>query len=303
MNTTAKQLLEKAVVRSGLHRLARTLGPRLPTVLAYHNVVPDTLSPVGDRSLHLSFSRFLEHLGVVEEHFRVVTLEEALQGAPENEEAPTVAITFDDAYHGALTLAVEELRRRAMPATIFVAPGQLGRASFWWDALAGEGQGLDEELRQFALSRLQGREPEVRGWAEATGRALVAVPDALRPGTISELATVAKLDGISLASHSWSHPNLTRVTDEDLLDELEKPLTWLRERTGSPPKWLAYPYGRHDERVRRAASETGYRAALALDGGPRFFPSRDEFAIPRINVTPGVSREGFRLRVSGALRR
>lgn len=65
---------------------------------------------------------------------------------------------------------MEEVARRGLPATIFVAPKFLGGAGFWWDELAGSaGPGLDDRLRAHALEALGGRHEAVMQWTGSNG--------------------------------------------------------------------------------------------------------------------------------------
>jgi peptidoglycan/xylan/chitin deacetylase (PgdA/CDA1 family) len=110
--------------------------------------------------------------------------------------------------------------------------------------------------------------------------------------------SAARYPGLNLGSHTWSHPNLTRLTDAELAEELTRPLGWLRERFPRVIPWLTYPYGLTDERVARATGRARYEAALRVDGG-WFGPSPARFSLPRFNVPAGLSSAGFRLRLAG----
>lgn len=303
MNPTVKDVLEKMAVRSGFVRILRVVGGRRDVILAYHNVVPDQLPARGDVGLHVARSDFAAQLDVLQAGHRIVGLEELLDatGGPGGGDEPHAAITFDDAYRGALTEGMEELRRRALPATVFVAPGRLGDDAFWWDGLAGPGgQGLSAEVRRTGLSRLGGRDREIRRWARSENLDFREVPDALRPATLSDLMRAVDEADVSVGSHSWSHVDLTRAASGELESELTRPLEWLSTRFPSHLHVLAYPYGRHDERVRRAAIEAGYSAALALRPKRRFRSRERKFARSRLPVSRGLSLNGFRLRVAGA---
>src|SRR2546422_8966546 len=70
----------------------------------------------------------------------IVPLEEVLTPAPSGRR-PRVAITFDDAYQGAIAIGVEELARRGGPAALFVVPAFGGGGSFWWEPLGRDGGG------------------------------------------------------------------------------------------------------------------------------------------------------------------
>ena len=79
-----------------------------------------------------------------------------------------------------------------------------------------------------------------------------------------ELAQLAENGGF-VGSHGASHADLTRV--ETVEDALAASRQELERRLGSPVPLLAYPHGRRDERVRRAAEAAGYRAAYTTDPG------------------------------------
>jgi peptidoglycan/xylan/chitin deacetylase (PgdA/CDA1 family) len=107
--------------------------------------------------------------------------------------------------------------------------------------------------------------------------------------------------GITLASHTWSHPNLAALAAAELEDELQRPLAWLRERFTGVLPFISYPYGLSSPAVERAAADAGYEAALRIDGGWLRDGSVNRYAIPRLNVPSGISDAGFRLRCSGVL--
>jgi peptidoglycan/xylan/chitin deacetylase (PgdA/CDA1 family) len=294
---TLKACLEAGLVRSGvpaLHRVARA-GRAL--VLAYHNVVPDSQPPFGDRSLHLPLRLFVRQLESLLATHTVVPLEQLLE-APAAGRRPRAAITFDDGYRGAVRLGVAELARRGLPATLFVVPGFVGKGPFWWDALAAE-RGVDAGLRGRALDELQGKDAAVRSWAARHGIPSGAVPEWALVASEEELRSATRNPGITLGSHTWTHPNLARLTAAELGEELRRPLTWLRERFASVTPWLSYPYGLAAPAVEAAARDAGYAAALALGGGS-FPPTRvNRWAVPRENIPSGLSPNGFVIRSSG----
>jgi peptidoglycan/xylan/chitin deacetylase (PgdA/CDA1 family) len=71
--------------------------------------------------------------------------------------------------------------------------------------------------------------------------------------------------GTFVGSHASSHADLTRV--EALEDALGGSRRELESRLGSSAELLAYPHGRRNEAVRRAAAAAGYRAAYTTDPG------------------------------------
>ncbi len=295
-----KAAVEGMLRLGGPARVAAAFKRGRTLTLAYHNIVSDGAPPAGDRSLHLPRRQFAAQLDHLAGRVEVVPLERALAEPGGRPGRPRVVITFDDAYRGAVTAGVEELSRRGLPATIFVAPNFLGGRSFWWDALAPvTGEGLPEEFRARALLEFRGDDMAVRRSSAGGGSAVHEVPPEMVCASEEELRTALRHPGISLGSHSWSHPNLCCLNPDQLRDELVRPLQWLRSRFERTIPWLSYPYGLSSPAVEQAAAEAGYTAALRIEGGwlPRH--SSNRFALPRLNLPSGLSFNGFALRVSG----
>ncbi len=299
MRSGLKRGLEAALVRSGVARFARAGLHSRVLVLAYHNVVPDGAAPGADASLHLPQHHFAEQLDALVRTHDIVPLDD-LAEIGSGRGKPRVAITFDDAYRGAVTAGIEELARRGLPATIFVAPHFLGGRSFWWDAVPPPATMSPDAFRSHVLQALRGEDAAVRQWAVDMGLEMVAADPYAVAATEEELRTAVRHAGITLGSHTWSHPNLARLEPVELTSELSRPLLWLQERFPSATvAWLTYPYGLSSLAVERAAAAAGYRGALRASGGwgpasPTNLPS-----LPRFNVPAGLSDHGFRLRISG----
>lgn len=292
-----KALVERGLLLSGVAALSRgRLGGRT-LILAYHNILPAGVEPAGDRSLHLPVARFAAQLEVLAGVADVVPL--AGLAAPGHHRRPRVAITFDDAYLGAVTAGFDTLDRRGLPATLFVCPGLLDGTTFWWDALAGAGD-LAPAHRSHALETLQGRQERVLGWARDSGLPVATMPAACRSADEATVLALAARPGVVLGAHTWSHPSLPRLEAAQLREELERPLAWLRSRVTAPVTVISYPYGHASSEVHAAAAAAGYDGGLLVEGGWGT-PADPPFAVPRFNVPAGLSLDGFRLRLAGLL--
>jgi len=270
-------------------------------ILAYHNVVADDAPPFGDRSLHLPLTQFRSQLDRLQETHDVVDVA-SVHSSPLKSDKPRVCFTFDDAYRGALTLALPELVRRGIPATVFVAPGLLGTAGCWWDRLASpDGGGLSPGVRDHVLNRLRGDSAAALAWARTQRMALAALPANAAIATEGELRAAAELPGITLGAHTWSHCNLARVDESAFERELVEPLAWLRERFERVVPWLAYPYGLSGPDTADWARRAGYQGTLRIEGGWLSAASAVGLALPRLNVPTGLSSDGFTLRASGLM--
>ena len=89
-----------------------------------------------------------------------------------------------------------------------------------------------------------------------------------RPGHVSagELAGLAGR-GIEIGAHSRRHVRLAEQDDGTVDDEVRGSKQDLEDLLGRPVRYFAYPYGSVDARVRRAALDAGYEAAVLSEPG------------------------------------
>jgi peptidoglycan/xylan/chitin deacetylase (PgdA/CDA1 family) len=105
---------------------------------------------------------------------------------------------------------------------------------------------------------------------------------------------------VEIGSHTVSHPHLPRLTDAELQRELRESRERIADELARPCRYLAYPFGNEDARVRSAAAAAGYDAAFALPGREDRI---DRFALPRVGVYRRDSPMRFRLKTADELRR
>jgi len=300
-----KKLAENILVGCGACHVGIRRRSRRSLVLAYHNVIPDGQDgAVGERSLHLPQAFFAGQLDSLMKTHEIVPLKTIGDGDLEDSSRPRAAITFDDAYRGAVTAGVTELAARDIPATIFVSPGHLGAISFWWDAV-GEANGgeVASEHRDHAIRGLAGRDADVREFARGAGLNIRSLPSHAQPAAEVELEEAARTPGISLGSHGWNHLALPYLSGSELRTELQRPLQWLRDRFACTIPWISYPYGETSQEVEAAAGSAGYEGGLRINGGWMNSNGTNPLSVPRLNVPSGLSLNGFRLRSSGIFAR
>jgi len=157
-----------------------------------------------------------------------------------------VHVTFDDAYRSVAD-ALPVLQRLGMPATVFACAG-----------FADDGAPL--------------RVPEL-------AHVVDEAPDEFATLRWDELGELAEL-GIEIGSHTITHPHLPRLSDAALARELADSRQRIGDELGLRCRYLAYPYGDEDERIRAAARRAGYEAAFALPGRRR---PLDPMRIPRVD--------------------
>jgi peptidoglycan/xylan/chitin deacetylase (PgdA/CDA1 family) len=159
-------------------------------------------------------------------------------------ESDAVALTFDDGFENFAAVAWPELRERQLPATLFVVVDHVGRTNEWVN-------GARTDVPTLPLL----------DWAEL--------------GRLAE-------EGVSIGSHTRTHPALTRLDRNQLEDEVAGSLERIRRDTGVRPQAFAYPFGCVDSGVADAVRRV-YRWACTTE--LRFVgPSDAPHLLPRIDM-------------------
>ena len=173
----------------------------------------------------------------------------------------TFHVTFDDAYDD-IGPALDLLQWLGIPATVFATT-------------------------KFADGGLPLAVPELT--EEVRDR-----PERLATMDWSRLRELVER-GFEVGSHTVTHPHLPRLCDDELDAELLGSRLRCEEELGVPCRYLAYPFGEHDDRVREAARRAGYEAAFALHASSI---GTDPFAVPRVDLYRGEPRLESRIKMS-----
>jgi peptidoglycan/xylan/chitin deacetylase (PgdA/CDA1 family) len=78
---------------------------------------------------------------------------------------------------------------------------------------------------------------------------------------------VLERHGVTIGSHTVTHPDLTALSDLQAFAELRDSRHVLEQHLGRPVRWFAYPAGREDARVRKLVHRAGYLLAVTTQPG------------------------------------
>jgi len=98
--------------------------------------------------------------------------------------------------------------------------------------------------------------------------------------------------GNELSVHTWSHPPLTSLTNEQIVAELAWTMKAIKDVTGVTPNTFRPPYGDLDDRVRAIAAAMGLRPIQWTNVGPTEFDT-DDWKIPGGTATGLSSYAAF----------
>jgi peptidoglycan/xylan/chitin deacetylase (PgdA/CDA1 family) len=239
-----KQAVKTAALAVG-RLMPRAAGATPRIVFCYHSVHPSR--PV----LSTPPDIFERHLQWLTEHCRVASFADVVMDRHrDGTDKPLAAITFDDGYDDNHAYALPLLRKWDVPATFFLTAGFL-------------------ERDPAVLRRLH----HLLGWSR----------EDIRPLAWDQVREL-RASGMDIGSHTYSHPNLARLTAAEAQDELRRSKDVISDRIGQEVELLAYPFGKpkvhFTDATARLAEAAGYRmAAAVIFRGLR--ASDSLFAVPR----------------------
>jgi peptidoglycan/xylan/chitin deacetylase (PgdA/CDA1 family) len=297
-------------------------------ILTYHRVAELQSTPWLDAHLisatPATFARQMRYLA---RHYAVVSLARVLQAVTAGTALPrrAVLLTFDDAYHDFAAVAWPILKQYGLAATLFVptAYPDHPERGFWWDRLyqammfttraqvsaspLGTLPLQTTELRQTSFRSLRNHLPtlphtEAMRWLDAICTELDHTP-VIQKSVLGweELRQLAR-DGVTLGAHTQTHPPLTKLSPEQLRQEIRGSQQDLQREIGRVLPVFCYPGGAHDDGVIAILQQEGFVVAFTTRHGtllPRRY-GRDTTALLRLrrtNITRKTSLPIFRLRL------
>jgi peptidoglycan/xylan/chitin deacetylase (PgdA/CDA1 family) len=297
LRSLVKTAAAEAACRTGADRMIGALAEPTPLVIGYHQVVDDAARATACIPAMLVRTRTLERqLDEVGRRFRFVSLDELGERLTRKDPAvrSLAAVTFDDGYRDVYESAFPLLRRKGIPAAVFVVTDLVGTARLQThDRLyltvarlqrrPGGLARLRARLRDLGIEgTLGGRESDrpdpftvtrnlIEGLRAAElerlcdGLAAVSISadgglDELRPLTWEMVADMHRA-GITIGSHTRTHARLTHESPDRIAEELASSRAELERRLGAPVRHFAYPDGGFDPAVVDGVAAAGYRFA------------------------------------------
>jgi len=174
-----------------------------------------------------------------------------------------VAVTFDDGFYSIIENALPELKKRGIPATIFIPSGNLGKRPRWID------ENDFEHRNEIVMS----------------------------PEKIKNLDT----NLVTIGSHCVSHSNVLLLNEKEAENEIVTSKSTLENILKTEVNLLSFPHGAFSESHVQMARKAGYKQVFSIL--PTLaYPRRNKFVVGRVRVDPSDLPLEFRLKLSGAYR-
>ncbi len=280
--------------RDSFLKMTRTTGhcknvlidrkPKL-LILAYHHVKPEiSFDPIYATVTVKTFIRQIEALAA---RYSVISLTDAVElcrygGGKAGTRA---VLTFDDGYHDIFEHAFPELKKRGLPATIFLPTDYIDKSAPLWDAevIAVVTRDKGRPFMLKLLNRMKGMSKEEIASVISSLKDSRAFREDNKCVSWDDVKTMGR-SGVEAGSHSASHRSLAQIPIEEAMDEIKNSKESIELNTGMPCRHFAFPFGissDYNEILTDCVKETGFLSSLTNIHGYNYLPG-DPFCLKRV---------------------
>jgi peptidoglycan/xylan/chitin deacetylase (PgdA/CDA1 family) len=299
-------------------------------VLMYHEVLENSHSSTAWTGVKQS--DFVKQLTYLRDHFKVISLNEALSLMKSKviSETPHVVLTFDDGYLGNRRVVLPIIESLKIPITVFVATKAIqDQQPYWYDMIIDRldvglsdirldltkfdlgirifENDLKSELRWDRIQKLlsdlksklpKNREEIVNSILEQTAGLIGDRKSLFMPMTVEDIRAMAASEFVKIGAHTHCHNILTQLDRSSTEKTIGTSKGLLEAWTGQKIDFFAYPNGDFNSDTISVVEKLGFVSAFSTLF--RLWSKTDFiFALPRIGVGRFDSMVEFKLKVSG----
>lgn len=243
------------------------IKPKQGEVWCLHRVLPQRSEYKSNRELEIS-PEFLQELiaSKRENGFSFVSIDEILANTSRFRRK-FINISFDDGFRDVYEYAFPILKKEKIPFTLFLTTGMPnGTAHLWWLQL--EQLATNNELFEVALQDIFG---SGKNMCEYFCSKYNAEPDLLitkrESLTWEQIREMVDSGLCTIGCHSDSHSALTRLSDDEVLNDLHKSKAIIKQNLGVETTLFSYPHSMENAKIQKLVKQADFACAFMGYGG------------------------------------
>jgi peptidoglycan/xylan/chitin deacetylase (PgdA/CDA1 family) len=290
-------------------------------VLMYHSVAAQEQAKWVDPDNHVPPEAFEAQMRFLAAKRNVISLTRLIRMMQQGQSAEpgSVVITFDDGYLDNLTVAAPILAKHELPATVFLATGQIDRGETQWiDELFSAFRYRTRDQLTVPSPAAQTADLRIPGQLQAVFRELCgqlmtaeypvrratldAVIEQMQPSARPSRLTmtwddVQRLQDdyplIEIGGHTVNHTDMSQLDEHAAIEELASCRQRIQQMTGVTPLHFSFPYGRSSPQLKRSVQATGFESCCGGGRDVVFDATSDRFALRRLAIPPADRHFAF----------
>ncbi len=262
-------------------------------ILCYHSINDLNNSKIFNPNI-VDKENFLKQMKFLRKYYNVISLEYFVKNHKKLTCNRNIVITFDDGYKDNFTIAYPVLQKYKLPATIFLATDFIstGKAKFEdiITYLFSVNNVATIDLHSLHLKKTLNTKNEKDATLSKICYTLNKLDIRKSEEVINELCTKYNIESdrlnkvndimltwdeirnidrklITFGSHSISHQNLTKLSHNQQVNEVEKSKSVIEHKLKSSITGFSYPLGFFDNNVLKILKAAGYKYAITTIPG------------------------------------
>lgn len=316
------KLAPAVLLKTGAHKLFAKRFAGIGHILMLHRVLPEKMRSeiISNRYAEVT-PEFLDKAIdlYIKSGYQIVSMDEALQRISNKDDGPKfVAFTFDDGYKDNIKYALPVFEKYKCPFTVYPVSGFIDRQVLPWWILAEEalkrvgnieiklynakisfkwtGTG-NKDLFMYDIHQaiISSDEPLFRD-NKSLEISNISIDDIFDNHfmTAEELAGFSTHDLVTIGAHSATHRAFNKLSEGDIIDEINSSVERIGEVTGKKVNHFCYPYGSRSEVGNREftiATKAIIKSAVSTRQAG-IFHEHEKFitSLPRYHFTMGLSK-------------
>lgn len=315
-----------------VHELFRFLNRKKVVVIMYHGVVERELSPFAWTQMPLQ--KFEQQIEYISKKYHILPLTTVVEKLINKEKLPeySLAITFDDGLKNNYTTTFPILKRFNLPAAIFLTTCNINSNKLlWFDNLylaIKETKKTSIDLKEDGLDVFPIATPNEKNRALSTlfnhikrlqrsekDLFLDKVLNKLNADSIEgqdatpfksldwdDIISLQQSNLISFGAHTETHNIMTRLTKEEVLQEIEISKKNIEEKLRIKCQLFAFPNGQKEDfnnEIKDAVKNSGFLCSFTTIGKFNEYCT-DPYELGRFPIGSNFDKQYFALLISGA---
>ena len=268
------------------HKAFKTLHPVVGEIWCLHRVVEQRSPMPSNRELEIT-PAFLEQkiADATARGFRFTDIDTLMKATQHPKKAQLVNISFDDGFNDIYHTAYPLLLKRQIPFTLYLTTNMPdSKADLWWLQLEDWANG-DCQLFEKTLRQCYEQPANMRDSMHSLTQTTIDIKLCQRLSlSWSQIEEMAASGLCTVGSHTATHSALTRISPENIADELTLSAQVIEQHLGQRPAHFSYPHSFSNKAVIEQLKATGYRTAAFGYGGPLRYGT-DSYSLPRVYIT------------------
>lgn len=291
-------------------------------VLTYHRILPFNIRyrSFSHQAIMVDPANFDMHLHTIKEYFELTDTSALAYGVDKRKHGsdPQCLITFDDGWRDNYDYAYPILKKHDCSAIIFVPLNYVStEQTFWqermgyliWNICEKNTKESIEIIQKYGIEDIvlknkdtkhaeimnYVRSLKTKSYKEIEGmiNELLAILSHSDGSAVDMHMTWDQLkelsdNGIEIGSHACSHKILTKLTDDEVVEELNRSKRNIEDNLETEVISIAYPNGDYNGEIGEMANKVGYKCGFGTEYG-YIDKDTDIYNLKRININDVVA--------------